>query len=167
MGLFQACSSKYANRNPMTELFPTVTGKRLDGKKVELPKDLGASPAILIVGYKQNSQFDIDRWLLGLYDSKVETPVYEIPTVVGMFPGMMSKRIDEGMKSGIPEELWVSVVTVYKGEAKKVVRFTGNEDALNARVMLLDGKGNVRFFHDRGYSAIHLRQLTELLNGTL
>ena len=66
--------------------------------------------------------------------------------------------IDSGMRSGIPEEDWAAVVTVYE-EADKLAAFTGNEAGRNGRVLLLDGEGQVVFYHDRGYSVGSLKKL--------
>ena len=79
---------------------------------------------------------------------------------------MFANQIDAGMRKGIPEEDWGSVVTVYD-EAAPIVAFTGNENGSNGRVLLLDKQGKVVWFTDRGYSAgqvkaldVALRQLT-------
>ena len=32
--------------------------------------------------------------LVGLYDSQIQTPVFEVPTVTGMIPGMIAKKIE-------------------------------------------------------------------------
>jgi hypothetical protein len=91
--------------------------------------------------------------------------VREIPTIDGMLPGMFSGTIDSGMRSGIPNEDWGSVVTVYGAGAAELVRFTGNENGGNARVMLLDDEGVVLWFHDRGYSATKLLELDLTIRG--
>jgi hypothetical protein len=102
--------------------------RRYDGRK-----------ALLLIGYKQKSQFDIDRWLIGIDTKAYKVNVFEVPVVSGLIPYLISKKIDDGMRSGIPEELWTAVVTVYE-DADKIISFLGNEDALNARVVLLDEK---------------------------
>ena len=104
--LLPACTTTVARRDPRGDHFPAVSGKDLDGTEVRLPEDLGGEPAILLVGYVMKAQFDLDRWLLGLV--QLETPVraVEVPTIRGMFPGMIAGRIDAGMRSGIPPEDW-------------------------------------------------------------
>ncbi len=158
------CSSDVANRNPVGEVFPKVTGNALSGGDVQLPADVADAdpPVLLLVAYKQNTQFDVDRWLVGILDAKVPVTPYEIPTVKGLVPGMIADSIDDGMRSGIPEQDWASVVTVYD-DAEKIVNFTGNERPLNARVMLLDSSGKVLWFHDQGYSARVLLELKAFL----
>lgn len=159
LALIPACSSTTANRDPLGERFPSVRGESLDGEEFVLPKDLGGQPAVLLLGYVQKAQFDVDRWLLGLLQAEVPARVLELPTIKGMIPGMFSGKIDSGMRSGIPSEDWGVVVTVYGDDASRLVDFTGNEGPRNTRVLLLDGEGRVRWSHDRGYSAGKLLEL--------
>ncbi len=151
LALLAACAPLPA-RVPLGEPFPSVRGTRLSGEPVALPGDLAGRPALLVVAYAQRAQLDVDRWLLGLLQLGTPVPqVLEVPTVSGLVPGLISARIDEGMRSGIPREDWSSVVTVY-GDAAAIERFTGTERDLSARVILLDAGGRVRWFHDRGFS---------------
>ena len=63
--------------------------------------------------------------------------MYELPTISGLIPGLFSGSIDDGMRSGIPNEDWAIVVTIYR-DAETVEQFFGNENPLPARVVLLD-----------------------------
>ena len=164
-----ACSSPTPNRNPTGETFPSVQGTTLEGDPVRLPEDLGGAPAVLLIGYVQDTQFDIDRWFMGLVQADVQARVIEVPTIPGLVPSLLSDRIDDGMRSGIPAEAWSEVVTVYD-DARSIVELTGSERPRNARVVLLDADGKVAWFHDRGYlppPALELAQLaTSLRTGT-
>jgi hypothetical protein len=111
----------------------------------------------------QNTQFDIDRWLIGLDMKEVDVVAYELPAIAGMFPRMFSTKIDDGMRRGIPKELWGGVITIYK-DGEKVQEFTGNENPNNARVMLLDAQGKIVYFYDRGFSVKALNELIEVNN---
>ncbi len=159
------CSSTTPNQDPVGKAFPTVQGNTLSGESVKLPNHalLSDLPAVLIVAYDQDAQFDIDRWLLGILDSKLQATVFEVPTVDGFVPGLISERIDDGMRSGIPKEDWAIVITVYD-EADKIVAFTGNEKPRNARVILLDKDGKVVWFHDEGYSAREMLELKDRIS---
>jgi len=152
------CASSHPNRSSIGDRFPSVTGESLKGEEVRIPEDLAGAPAVLLVGYAQEAQFDADRWILGLIQGGVTTRLMELPTIDGLMPALFSGRIDEGMRRGIPNEDWASVVTVY-GDADKIVAFTGNEVPNNIRVLLLDSKGKVTWHHDRGYSAGKLMEL--------
>lgn len=91
----------------------------------------------------------------------------EVPTIPGLFPRLISGTIDSGMRSGIPSEDWTSVVTLYGSTARTVVDLTGNEQPRNIRVLLLDEHGDVRWFHDRGFSASKLLELDGLARSML
>ena len=157
-----SCSSPYPNQLPLKKTFPTVTGNSLSGKAWAMPKDFSGPQTLLILGYKQDSQFDIDRWLIGLDMKGAKVPTYEIPTIKGLFPRMFATKIDEGMRRGIPKELWKGVITVYK-DGDTLQRFTGNTNPNNARVILLDNEGIIQFFYDGGFSVTALNQLIENL----
>lgn len=140
------------NRDPSGETFPTVRGTTLASQTMTLPAAVRGKPAILLVAYDQDAQFDVDRWVLGLL--QLGTPIaqlFEVPTVSGVVPTVLGDTIDSGMRSGIPREDWASVITIY-GDGATVERFTGTERGLNARVLLLDENGKVIWFHDRGFS---------------
>ena len=156
------CSTTYVNRNPVGETFPSVEGQALTEESRKLPDYFSGTNVALLLGYKQDSQFDIDRWLIGLDMTKTDVKVYELPTIQGLFPRMFSTTIDSGMRSGIPKELWGGVITIYSGGAE-VQEFTGNENPNNARAMLLDKNGKVIYFHDRGFSVQALNELREVL----
>ncbi len=153
------CASRISNRDPVGERFPAVAGEALDGKEWKIPGDLAGKPAILMIGYVQDSQFDIDRWLLGFLQAETPVPFLELPTIKGLMASAAKGSIDEGMRKGIPEEDWHAVVTLWSGDAKRVVALTGNERPRNARVVLLDADGRVAWFADGGYSA---REMVDL-----
>lgn len=137
-------------------------GESLEGKPSVIPDDFYGQNTLLLFGYKQDSQFDIDRWLIALDMTETQVAVYEIPTIQGMFPRMFSTYIDDGMRRGIPKDLWKGVITVYK-DGDKVQRFTGNQNPNNARVMLLDKQGQIEYFYDQGFAVSALREVRKLL----
>jgi len=154
--LVSSCSTTLTNRDPVGEQFPAVSGESLEGKAESLP--LG-EPTVLLVGYVQDAQFDADRWLVGLLQATPPVRILEVPTLVGLFPRAIAGTIDNGMRSGIPSEDWQSVVTLYGEDSDRVLAFTGNEKPRNIRVLLVDASGQVRWFHDRGFSAGKLLEL--------
>jgi hypothetical protein len=163
--LFFACTEEYKNRDFVGESFPEVNGIALDEKRWQLPQAWSGQQTLALLGYVQDSQFDIDRWLIGLDMRSVNVKVYELPTIKGMIPRMISERINEGMRSGIPDELWGGVITLYS-DGDRLQRFTGNERPRNARVILVDDRGIVRFFTDRGFSVPSLNKLISTLQST-
>ncbi|KPZ53648.1 hypothetical protein [Pseudoalteromonas sp. P1-25] len=158
--MLSACSAQYPNQQITGKQFPTISGQSLEQKSVTIPSDFKADKTLLLLGYKQDSQFDIDRWLIGLDMTGVTLPTYELPTIAGMAPRMFSTFIDSGMRKGIPKELWGGVITIYEdGEA--VQKFTGNNNPNNTRVILIDSKGKILHFYDRGFSVEALNNLKE------
>lgn len=148
-----ACSStRHPAIDPTGRSFPTVRGESLTGVETELPSAFRGAPALLLIGFEMETQFDIDRWLVGLIDRGTPIRFAEVPTIPGLVPGVFANQIDAGMRTGIPSEDWAGVITVYQGDASKIAEFTGNPPDRNARVVLLDSEGVVVKFHDRGFS---------------
>lgn len=156
--LAAGCSSTHPRRDPVGERFPTVQGSSLDGKLHTIPDEFAGEPVLLLVGYEMESQFDIDRWILGLTQLGIEVALYEVPTIPGLVPGMIAGTIDAGMRTGIPPTDWKAVITIYT-DADEVAEFLGNENGLPGRVVLLDAEGRVAFFHDEGFSVAAIREL--------
>lgn len=156
------CSTVYPNKDITGLVFPVVTGQSLEKNTVAIPTDFKDEMTLLLIGYKQNSQFDIDRWLIALDMTETKVSAYEIPTIQGLFPKMFSTMIDNGMRAGIPKALWKGVITVYS-DGDKVQAFTGNENASNARVVLLNKQGKVVYFYDQGFAVAALNEVRSQL----
>ena len=162
--VLNSCANyKYPSQVVIGDTMIEATGESLEGKTVKIPQYFVGQETLLLFGYKQDSQFDIDRWLIGLDMTQTKVAVYEIPTIQGMLPRMFSGFIDGGMRKGIPKQLWKGVVTVY-ADGDKIQRFTGNLNPNNARVMLLDKEGNIVYFYDRGFSVEALNEVREVLD---
>ena len=162
LGLMGCSSYELPGELAIGDAMVQVSGQSLAGEKVSIPDDFSGNKTLLLFGYKQDTQFDIDRWLIGLDMTQTAVNAYEIPTIQGMFPRMFSTFIDSGMRSGIPKELWKGVITVYE-DGEKVQQFTGNQKPNNARVMLLDEQGKIIYFYDRGFSVEALNDVRALL----
>ena len=156
------CRDEYPNRQIVGEVFPEVHGNSLEGKEHQLPGDFLNEKIVYLIGYVQNSQFDIDRWLIGLDMTKTKVKAIELPTIQGLFPRMFKTKIDEGMRRGIPKNLWGGVITIYE-DGDKVQKFTGNKNPNNARVVFLDDQGVIRYFYDDGFSVGALNALQKEL----
>lgn len=162
LALTAGCSATYTNQALVGKSFPAVTGESLEKNMVRIPNDFKGDFTLLLIGYKQNSQFDIDRWLIGLDMTNTKVDVYEIPTIAGLFPRMFSTFIDNGMRKGIPKALWKGVITVYE-DGEKIQKFTGNQNPNNARVLLLNKNADILYFYDEGFSVAALNSVRELL----
>jgi len=161
--LAKGCSTTQPNRDPVGEVFPRVAGQSLEEEAQELPAAFSGQPVVLLVGYLQESQFDIDRWVMGLIQAGVGARLVEIPTLPGLVASFASDWIDDGMRSGIPREDWGAVVTVYGEQAQPIAELTGTENGRLARVIVLDAEGRIAWFDDEGYSVAKALQVAELL----
>lgn len=161
--LLNGCSQTYPNQQVVGQNFPSISGTSLEQEDIKIPEMFAEELTLLLVGYKQDSQFDIDRWLIGLDLTNTNIPVYELPAIQGMFPRMFSTFIDNGMRKGIPKPLWKGVITIYKDGAT-VQKFTGNVNANNARVMLINKAGEILYFYDQGFSVDALKQVRALVD---
>jgi hypothetical protein len=160
--LLTGCSTQYPNKDITGQTFPTVVGQTLEKKPLTIPTDLTGDFTLLLIGYVQNSQFDIDRWLIALDVTETRVSVYEVPTIQGLFPQMFSTLIDNGMRAGIPKPLWKGVVTIYD-DGEKIQAFTGNEKAANTRVVLLNDEGEILYFYDQGFAVDALNEIRSML----
>ncbi|MGS2719828.1 hypothetical protein [Paraglaciecola aestuariivivens] len=158
LGLVSCATYDYPGEVEVGKTIINFQGESLAGEKVQIPSAFSGQNTLLLFGYKQDSQFDIDRWLIALDMTQTQVPTYEIPTIQGMFPRMFSPIIDNGMRKGIPKALWQGVITVY-GDGEAVQRFTGNLNPNNARVILLDKNGRIAYFYDQGFSVEALNDL--------
>jgi hypothetical protein len=168
-GLFTAlvlgsCANyEYLSQVSIGDTMIEVTGESLEGESVAIPQDFAGQETLLLFGYKQDSQFDIDRWFIGLDMTQTQVAAYEIPTIQGMVPRMFSGFIDSGMRKGIPKKFWKGVVTIY-ADGDKIQRLTGNLNPNNARVMLLDKQGRIVYFYDQGFSVEALNEVRDALD---
>jgi len=159
-----SCSTTYPNRTVVGEAFPRVEGKNLEGTPVTLPDHFKGTKVIVVVGYVQDTQFDIDRWSIGFFTAPFPLPpVVEVPTIPGLIPSLFKNRIDRGMRSGIPQQSWKDVITVYGDDGETIAQWTGTETPRNGRILLLDEQGRVMWFHDKGFGLPPLRSLLDTL----
>lgn len=127
-----------------------------------IPDSYRGKVTVLLVGYQQKTQFDIDRWILGILQADIPVQIVEVPTIAGMMPQMVQGFIDNGMRSGIPKEDWASVVPVFE-DASKIIQSIGNDRPQSAHAVLLDQAGLILWTSNRGYSAQQILELKKLV----
>lgn len=162
-----ACTTKVSTpSNVQNSLFPRVQGTNLDKQPITLPDHYRGKITLVLVGYTQKAQFDIDRWILGALQADVKAQIVEVPTIAGMVPQMVQGFIDNGMRSGIPKSDWASVVTVYE-DAPKVIEALGNERPQSAYAVLLNKEGRIVWSSNIGYSASQVLELKKVADSLL
>jgi len=161
--ILSACAGPQLLSDPVGQRLPSVTGESLAGDAMTLPDDLAGQPAVLLVGFEQDAQFDADRWLFGLLQSQTPARLLELPAIPGFFGRLLGSTIDKGMRSGIPEEDWPAVVTLYGESAQSMKAFTNGDGGRNMHVLAVDADGVVRWHHAQGFSAGKLLELDTLV----
>ena len=163
--LIAACGTKVPTpANVQQSLFPEVRGKNLKGETIAIPEHFKGKPTLVLVGYTQMAQFDIDRWILGALQAEVKAGIVEIPTITSMMPQMVQGFIDNGMRKGIPQTDWASVVTIYE-DAPKIIAALGNDRPQSAYVVLLDKDGRITWSTNAGYSPGKVLELKKIAAG--
>lgn len=161
--LLAACGSVVKPAATVTSApFPRVAGESLKSERVIIPDAYRGKNTLLLVGYAQKAQFDIDRWILGVLQADIPVEIVEVPTIAGMVPQMVQGFINNGMRSGIPQSDWASVVTVYQ-DAPKIIELLGNERPQSCYAVLLDRAGVVVWSSNIGYSAAQILALKEIV----
>lgn len=146
--------------NVVSTSFPQVQGENLKQERISIPDYYRGKNTLLLIGYTQKTQFDIDRWILGVLQADIPVEIVEIPTIAGMMPQMVQGFINNGMRKGIPQDDWASVVTVYE-DAPKIIAALGNERPQSAYAVLLDKEGTIIWSSNLGYSASQVLALKE------
>lgn len=152
VGLALILTSSYAAEpSPLGKRLPSVKGEALSRTTVCFPEDTAGSPAILMVAYRRGTQADVDRWTAFLQDRAPRTVRYEVPTIASILWRPLAGWIDSGMRGGVPQEAWSSVVTLYE-DAPKLRDFLGDYGGTTTHLVLLDREGNVAWFNAGGFS---------------
>lgn len=124
--------------------FPRIEAKTLSDKKIVLPDDILGEYVLLAVAFVRGAQPMLDEWIKIYKDICEKNPAYEIPMIDGVFWKLLSRQIDEGMRSGIPEKKHDHVVTYY-GDTKEYAKKLGIREKTKGYVYLLDPEGKIIF----------------------
>jgi hypothetical protein len=144
-------STSASETSPVGKTLPSVKGEALSRTAVRFPEDTAGAPAILMVAYRRGTQADVNRWTAFLQERAPRTVRYEVPTIANIFWRPMAGWIDSGMRGGVPQEAWSSVVTLYT-DAPKLRDFLGDYGGTTTHVVLLDREGRVAWFNAGGFS---------------
>ena len=101
---FFGCAKKFVNKTPIGQKFPSVQGQSLDKKKYNIPEDFFGEKVLFLIGFVQNTQFDIDRWTIGLDQRSISVKTFELPapdekTVHSMIDFELERHFSSGLGS--------------------------------------------------------------------
>ena len=124
-------------------VFPSVEGRNLEGRTLEMPRDFAGDFNVVFVAFKREQQADVDTWGAALDTLRARHSnlrVYELPTLARRYR-LMRSVIDGGMRGGIPDPaVRATTITLYidKDPFKRALGIT-TEDRI--QVLLLDRDG--------------------------
>jgi hypothetical protein len=127
-------------------VIPPMTAADLNGKALQLPRDMSGDPSVWVVAFDREHQSQVDR-LFGLLDAAKpsmpslqywEVPVIENPGAIGRW------FIDNGMRSGIPKkETRAKVVTLYVEDRAKWLKQVGIAGPEQTYAVLVGPSGQI------------------------
>jgi hypothetical protein len=123
------------------ETIPKIETKTVSGKPISLPTAASGKPAVLIFGFSQESDKQIEQWAKSLRAEQLT--VYSIP-VLESVPKLIRGIVASGIRSSTEPAFRDYMAPVFSGEAalKSLVQFKEPKDAY---VVLLDATGNILF----------------------
>jgi hypothetical protein len=149
--------------------FPEVRGSSLSGEELNLPADIGAEYALVMIAFQQYQQVEINTWLplarelAGRYPQLV---YYEFPTIDRLNPAARA-FIDGGMRAGIPDPVArATTVTLYldKTAFREVLDIPGEDQIV---IMLINQEGEVFWRTEGPASETSLEEVASILQDLL
>jgi hypothetical protein len=125
---------------------PPMKAADLNGRALELPRDMSGDPSVWVVAFDRVHQSQVDR-LFGLLDTvKPSMPnlvYWEVPVIEN--PGAIGRWfIDNGMRSGIPKkETRARVVTLYVADRAQWLKQVGVAGPEQAYAVLVGRDGQI------------------------
>lgn len=143
--------------------FPNLSGKNLNGKKFNLPQDLPAERALVLIAFEEQQQTILDTWSQGLdlINSQIpwiEVPVISTPYILGSF------IIDSGMRRGIPNpKVRDRVITLYTDRQAFAKSMGFQYDKQGAYVAVIERSGKILGVAKGAYDEVKAKELLGLL----
>ena len=129
---------------PADRLSP-LSGRALDGRAYELPRELAKQFNVLILAIRREQQTIVDRWLPCLTEieqSRTDVAVYELPVLSSVY-GPARRFIEGGMIRGIADpSARARTLTVYT-DVQRVVQSLGLGDSDTIAVLLVEHGGRI------------------------
>lgn len=126
--------------------FPRIEAETLSGEKLIFPEATKGKYAFILVAFKRQTQGEVDSWLnpfIEEFGRRDSVTFYEIPMISNKWK-WMSKWIDAGMRTGVPEYKHDHVATYY-GSLTQYFDHFKVDDPASVYVFLLDKEGNIIF----------------------
>lgn len=141
--------------NPVGKMFPDLSGKKLDGTVLSIPKDTKGKFTILSFAYSKKAEDDLKTWYKPLYNKFVKKPakgavfafetydvnLYFVPMFTGVkqsAAGNAKKKMKQGVTPGLQKH-----ILIFSGKLKKYKKLLGLEKKDEPYLYVLDETGKV------------------------
>ncbi|MCE3227402.1 MAG: hypothetical protein K0S32_1953 [Bacteroidetes bacterium] len=149
--------------------FPSIIGKTLDEKAVNLPIK-NNKQTIVAIAFHRGAEDELKKWLNPLYytfmkkeKGKSNFDVSEIYDVNFVFVPMISgfKKIADDFKSGTQKEFWPYIMDTEKSDIKGVQKALGITDSKIPYFFVVDKDGKILEVQSGDYSEAKVDALEE------
>jgi len=147
--------------------FPQVQADDLNGRELLLPQDFGGARNLVLIGFRQSQQADMDTWLARMPRFQALEPGlrwFECP-IAPLSMRLMKPFIDGGMRAGVPDPaMRARTITLFVDKpAFRATLGLASEDRIH--LLLLDREGRVLWSTSGPYNAAKAQSLETALRG--
>lgn len=125
--------------------FPHVRGRDLQGRDVELPRDLAGHRNVAVIAFQREHQDLVDSWVPWLESRAAADPTFrfcEIPSISGRW-SLARRFIDGGMAASIRVPEVLARTITYYGDLDRVTRPLRITDRGTIWLVVVDADGGV------------------------
>jgi hypothetical protein len=149
-------------------LFPSVTGRDLNGRTLQLPRDFAGELNLALVAFQRRQQGDVDSWRSfadALRSAHPAVRAYELPTLSRSYSWLRG-FIDGGMRSAIKDEdARAGTVTLYI-DKRSFERRLGIASESAIVVLLVRRDGTILWRTTGRFDPAHPPQIDALLSAS-
>ena len=138
---------------------PATTGMALDGRAVNLPRDLSPHVTVLILGFSKNSQHPTTEWEKAIRDQLSGVAYFDIPFLEDA-PTFVRPMILRNISKQVPDIVKPRFLPLTSGELawKQAAQYSPSApDA--AYILLVDGAGTIRWQTHQPLSTALIQQI--------
>ena len=146
--------------------FPTITGKTLQDKKIEVPNN--ASPQLLILGFDMKSGETMEAWVRGLkLIPSANISWVQIP-VIGGVPPFVDGFIKNGMKKSIPKRIHANFFPYFGNKKFDILKSLQNSETLTDNVtpfiVITQSDGSIQFSEQLDVTTKNVERVNKSIN---
>jgi hypothetical protein len=156
-------------------IFPAITGEKLDGKKVTIPADTKGKFTLIGVAYSQKAQTDLQTWFQPVYTNFIEKPegdvlfdnrydvnIYFIPMFSGSNENMYGpakKKLQDELDSKLKPH-----VLLYKGDISGYKKSLSLDQNDKPYFFVLNKQGEIVYTTSGAYTDEKLDKIDQLIS---